>query len=167
VHGGGVETMPIVLYRVDERLIHGQVVVGWGTRLHTERIVVVDDALSGSSWEQELYSLGLPATLAAEFLTVAEARARLAELRTNGERTVVLTRDIETMLELARGGLLANEPVNIGGIHFQPGRTQVLPYVYLSDDERAELRHLAEEGVAVSAQDLPGARAVELTELLG
>ena len=52
--------MAIVLFRVDERLIHGQVVVGWGTRLHPNRIVVVDDDLAVSPWEQDLYTLGLP-----------------------------------------------------------------------------------------------------------
>ena len=44
--------MAVLLYRVDERLIHGQGVVGWGTRLHPNRIVVVDDELALSEWEQ-------------------------------------------------------------------------------------------------------------------
>jgi mannose/fructose/N-acetylgalactosamine-specific phosphotransferase system component IIB len=52
--------MPIVLCRVDERLIHGQVVVGWGTNLHVRRIVVADDELADSAWEQELYRAGVP-----------------------------------------------------------------------------------------------------------
>jgi PTS system mannose-specific IIB component/fructoselysine and glucoselysine-specific PTS system IIB component len=52
--------MSIVLFRVDERLIHGQVVVGWGERLHIQQIVVVDDQLRESPWEQELYCLGVP-----------------------------------------------------------------------------------------------------------
>jgi PTS system mannose-specific IIB component/fructoselysine and glucoselysine-specific PTS system IIB component len=59
--------MPIVLHRIDERLIHGQVVVGWGSQLHPDRIVVVDDDLSASTWEQELYVLGLPPEITAEF----------------------------------------------------------------------------------------------------
>ena len=47
--------MPIVLFRVDERLIHGQVVVGWGSKLRPDRFLVVDAALATSEWEQELY----------------------------------------------------------------------------------------------------------------
>ena len=46
--------VPIVLFRVDERLIHGQVVIGWGHELRPERYVVVDDDLAESPWEQEL-----------------------------------------------------------------------------------------------------------------
>ena len=52
-------TMAIVLYRVDERLIHGQVVLGWGRELRPGRYVVVDDALAESEWEQELYRLSV------------------------------------------------------------------------------------------------------------
>jgi mannose/fructose/N-acetylgalactosamine-specific phosphotransferase system component IIB len=64
--------MPIVLHRVDERLIHGQVVVGWGAQLHAARIVVVDDDIAASEWEQDLYCLGLPPEIAPEFVSVVE-----------------------------------------------------------------------------------------------
>jgi mannose/fructose/N-acetylgalactosamine-specific phosphotransferase system component IIB len=67
--------MPVVLYRVDERLIHGQVVVGWGARLSPDRIVVVDDDIAASDWEQELYMLGLPPQIEGRFEDVATARA--------------------------------------------------------------------------------------------
>ena len=60
--------MPITLLRVDERLIHGQVVVGWGERYHVDRIVVVDDELRRSEWEQELYCLGVPPNVDAAFV---------------------------------------------------------------------------------------------------
>ena len=81
--------MSIALYRVDERLIHGQVVVAWGNLLHPERIVVVDDALADSTWEQELYTLGLPADRDARSAGASRtgrrsrgARARFAPRRT-------------------------------------------------------------------------------------
>jgi mannose/fructose/N-acetylgalactosamine-specific phosphotransferase system component IIB len=159
--------MPIVLYRVDERLIHGQVVVGWGSRLHPDRFVVVDDELADSQWEQELYALGLPASMDALFVGVAEARARLEAWRGDPLRTVVLTRDVATMRRLAETGTLRDEEVNIGGIHYAAGRSQVLPYVFLSGEERAALRALSEAGARVSARDVPTARAAGLRVLLG
>lgn len=159
--------MPVVLYRVDERLIHGQVVIGWGMALRPNRIVVVDDELADTVWEQELYALGLPPELETSFHDVAEARTHLGAWRSGSARVVVLTRDLRTMRRLAEGGTLAGAEVNIGGIHHAPGRAPVLPYVYLSDDERNEIRRLAEEGVEVSARDLPDARRVTLTHLLG
>ena len=159
--------MPIVLLRVDERLIHGQVVVGWGNALHPGRIAVVDDELAGSSWEQELYALGLPEEVTAEFHTVDAARALLDTWRSNGARTVVLTRTVATMQRLAAGGTLRGEEVNIGGLHHAPGRVEVLPYVFLSDEERQAMRALADVGVEVSACDVPGARRIDMQHLLG
>jgi PTS system mannose-specific IIB component/fructoselysine and glucoselysine-specific PTS system IIB component len=158
--------MPIVLYRVDERLIHGQVVVGWGGKLHPERIVVVDDALAASSWEQDLYSLGLPDNVTATFATVAEARDHLAEWRRSAARMVLLTRDLDSMRRLADGGTLTGEEINIGGIHYAPGRQAVLPYIYLSEGERGEMAELAAQGAIVSARDLPGGRRVSVDQLL-
>jgi mannose/fructose/N-acetylgalactosamine-specific phosphotransferase system component IIB len=156
----------VVLYRVDERLIHGQVVVAWGARLRPDRIVVVDDELADSAWEQELYAVGVPADVEAEFVGVDSAIARLPAWQSNQERVLLLTRDIATLARTARSGLLRDEEVNIGGIHHAPGRTRVLRYVFLSDAEREELKHLADRGVRITARDLPGARPVGLDELV-
>jgi PTS system mannose-specific IIB component/fructoselysine and glucoselysine-specific PTS system IIB component len=158
--------MSIVLFRVDERLIHGQVVVGWGTQLRPDRIVVVDDALARSDWEQELYTLGLPDELTSDFETVAQAREHLPDWRAAAARIFVLTRDVASMRRLAQGGCLRGDEVNIGGLHHADGRRAVLPYVFLSDDEVHELAALSEEGAIVSARDLPNARRVELQQLL-
>jgi len=159
--------MSIVLFRVDERLIHGQVVVGWGTVLRPDRIVVVDDALADSEWEQELFTMGLFGELAASFETIEEARAHLAGWRAAKERIIVLTRDVASMRKLADGGLLRGEQINIGGIHHAAGRRQILPYVYLSDEETRQMSALSEEGAVISARDLPAARKVDLNEMLG
>jgi len=142
--------MPILLFRVDERLIHGQVVVGWGSRLDPDRYVVVDDALADSEWEQELHGLGVPEGAEARFVDVAGARASLDRWRASERRVMLLTRDLETMLELARGGLLAGEAVNLGGIHHATGREKVLE----------------EEDVTVTARDLPGSTPVGTRRLL-
>jgi len=159
--------MPIVLLRVDERLIHGQVVVGWGGPLHADRIVVVDDEIAASPWEQELYCLGVPPEMEACFVAVDEARAQLSDWRGGGRRVIVLVRDVGTALRLAEGGLLQGEEVNLGGIHHAEGRERVLPYLHLSDGDRGTLRRIAAAGVTVSARDLPAGRRVPLEELLG
>ena len=158
--------MSIVLFRVDERLIHGQVIVGWGGVLHPDRIVVVDDDLAASAWEQELYAMGLPEELTTSFESVVDARGHLPGWRSGAQRVLVLTRDVATMRRLAGDGAMRGEEVNIGGIHYAPGRAQVLPYVYLSATEIGAMGELEGEGVRVSARDLPGERRVELKDML-
>jgi PTS system mannose-specific IIB component/fructoselysine and glucoselysine-specific PTS system IIB component len=157
----------IVLYRVDERLIHGQVVVGWGSRLDPARYVVVDDALAGSAWEQELFLLAVEDEAEVRFCTVAEGRAALPAWQADPARTLLLTRDVPTMAALAAGGGLRGTEVNLGGIHHAPGRTEVRSYLYLDDEDREALRRLDREGVAVSGRDLPDTVPVELDALLG
>lgn len=158
--------MPIVLYRVDERLIHGQVVVGWGSQLRPDRYAVVDDEVASAPWEQELFVLGLPDDVEVDFLSVGEARDLLGELRSSKERTILLTRDVASMAELARGGLLEETDVNLGGIHHAAGRTRIRPYLHLGAGDRREIRSLAEAGARVTARDLPGSPRVDLDALL-
>lgn len=158
--------MPIVLHRVDERLIHGQVVLGWGSQLRPDRYLVVDDELAGSEWEQELYRLGAAGADVA-FTDVQGARAALPEWRDDERRSILLVRDVATLGRLARGGLLRGLSVNLGGVHHGPGRREILTYLHLSDDDRGTLASLVEEGVDISAQDLPDAPRVSSKSLLG
>lgn len=157
--------MSVLLFRVDERLIHGQVVLGWGTLLRPTRYVVVDDELAASDWEQELYRLGAGDTDVL-FASVAEAREHVAEWRDDAQRSIVLTRNVGTMLRLARDGALSGEKVNLGGMHHGPERVEVLSYLHLTATDRKDLSALAEEGVDVSARDLPDAHKVPLSALL-
>lgn len=157
--------MPLVLLRVDERLIHGQVVVGWGERLRPQRIVVADDALAASTWEQDLYGLGLSSGTVAEFLPIVDARSRLQQWRTGAERVILLLRNVDALRRLAEGGALADAEVNLGGVHHAPGRKQMLPYLFLSAEEEAMLQAVARTGARISANDLPGSRPVPLDDL--
>ncbi|MEN8375475.1 MAG: PTS sugar transporter subunit IIB [Gemmatimonadota bacterium] len=158
--------MPIVLYRVDERLIHGQVVLGWGSELEPTRYLVVDDDVAEATWEQELYELGLPNGISAEFHTIEEARGLLAGWREEEARSVLLTRLPAGMRALGEGELLRDVEVNVGGIHHAEGREMVLPYVFLGTRERADLRALVAGGAEVSAQDVPAARPISVERLL-
>ncbi len=158
--------MSVVLYRIDERLIHGQVVMGWGPQLAVEYYVVVDDELATSEWEQDLYRLGLPDTASADFLTVGDARERLVDLDADSRPTVVLTRTIAAMGSLAKDDALRGREVNLGGLHHAAGRTERIPYVFLGQAEEEGLQALVDEGVEVSARDLPGSRPVDLNALL-
>jgi D-glucosaminate PTS system EIIB component len=152
------------LYRIDDRLIHGQVVVGWGQPLDIDFIVLVDDTVATSDWEQELYRMGVPPEMDVYFHTAADAVGEIARYRGDSRRGLLLTGDIATMRRLADEAGVSN--VNVGGIHSRTGRTQRLRYVFLAPDEEQSLRDLAAKGVAVTAQDVPGARAVSLGDLL-
>ena len=159
--------MPIALYRIDDRLIHGQVVVGWGQPLELRFIVLVDDEVAQSEWEQELYRMGVPPEMAVYFLSVDGAAAALPALQEQVGAGILLVGDIDTMKRLIDASDGTIRAVNIGGVHHSPGRVARLRYVFLSPAEEAALRGIEELGVAVMAQDVPSASPVPLAELLG
>lgn len=159
--------MSIQLFRIDERLIHGQVVMGWGRQLRPARYLIVDDDLAVSEWEQELYRLTVEGTAEVVFATVREARHLLEGWLEDTVRSVVLTRDPQHMARLAGGGLLEGREVNVGGLHHRAGRTAVRSYIHLDEEERDALRTLDREGARVTGQDLPETHRVSLDVLLG
>lgn len=157
--------MTLELFRIDDRLIHGQVVVGWGQPCTLGFIVLVDDDVAASEWEQELYRMGVPPEMDLHFESVASAAARLEAFRQDPRPGMLLTGDIATMQRLvaAAPGIRA---VMVGGIHHKPGRVARLRYVFLTADEELRLRELAGSGVTVTAQDVPQAAALPLEDLL-
>ncbi len=157
--------MSISLYRIDDRLIHGQVVVGWGQPLNIGFIVLVDDNVSCCDWEQDLYRMGVPPEMEITFADVPTAVRDHEKYLADSRRGIVVTPDIHTMRRLVEGtGTIRH--VNVGGIHHRAGRTPRLRYVFLTVDEARELATLSEAGVKVTAQDVPNARQVSVTELL-
>src|SRR2546426_12273723 len=87
--------MSIVLYRVDDRLIHGQVIVGWGQPFHVGFIVLVDDAVRASDWEQDLYRMGVPPHIEVSFASIAEAAQRLPEWEADPRPGILLAGTID------------------------------------------------------------------------
>ena len=156
--------MTIVLNRIDDRFIHGQVVVGWGQPLDVKFIVLVDDAVADSDWEQELYRMGVPPDMEVRFHSAADAAPLLDAYRTEARPGILLTGDIATMRHLVEQGGVRD--VNVGGLHHRAGRLQHLRYVFLTPEEQDALRGLAARGAVVTAQDVPAARAIPLDELL-
>jgi PTS system mannose-specific IIB component/fructoselysine and glucoselysine-specific PTS system IIB component len=155
----------VELFRIDDRLIHGQVVVGWGQPLDLGFVVLVDDEVAESDWEQELYRMGVPPGMDVHFHSVDTASEALPALLADPRPGALLTGDIETMARLAaRTGLVTH--INLGGIHHRSGRTQRLRYVFLAPDEEQALRDLQAKGVKVTAQDVPASRPLPLDEVL-
>ena len=158
--------MSLVLYRIDDRLIHGQVVVGWGQPLDIGFIVLVDDEVARSEWEQELYRMGTPPEMDVYFHSVDDAVEALPKYAEDPRPGILLTGDVASMLRLVRQSNGQVREVNVGGIHHRADRKQRLRYVFLSPAEEKLLRELADAGATVSAQDVPATHPVELAELL-
>ena len=156
--------MSLVLYRIDDRLIHGQVVVGWGQPLDIGFIVLVDDDVAASDWEQELYRMGTPPEMDVYFHSLDDAAAALPKYQADERPGILLTGDVASMLRLVKEAGVRE--VNVGGIHHRADRKQRLRYVFLAPAEEQLLREMASLGANVTAQDVPATHPVPLEELL-
>ena len=155
--------MSWVLHRIDDRLIHGQVLVAWGARLDPARIWVVDDGVAASDWERDLFRDAAPG-IDVRIASVAEAAAaHAAEIDARGA-AFLLVRDLATARRLVEAGAKLAE-WNVGGLHYAPGKDRVNDYVYLDADDRADARALLLAGVGLVAQDVPASRPETLVAL--
>ena len=157
--------MGIHLYRIDDRLIHGQVVVGWGQPLNIRFLVLVDDLVASSDWEKDLYRMAVPPEMEIYFADVVTAIRNHAQYASDPRPGILITGDISSMQRLVKG-VKAIGSVNLGGIHHRAGRVEKLRYVFLAPEEEYQLRDLEAAGVEVTAQDVPSARARPLSEVL-
>ena len=157
--------MTIVAARIDDRLVHGQVVIGWGRPLEIGRIVLVDSEVAASQFEQDLYRMAVPAGIEVDFLPADGAGPRVCQLGESAERVLILTGTVAGMIALAREVPATIRKINLGGIHDGPARQEYLRYVYLTSGELHELLSLAAAGVDISAQDLPTTAPVPLESL--
>ena len=157
--------MPFVLSRVDDRLVHGQVVIGWGRPLGVQRILLVDDEVAANDWEQDLYRMAVPEGVTIEFAGSAAAAPLLAAWQADQRRAMLLTGSVPSLVELYAADPVALHRINLGGLHHRPGRTERLPYLYLTGEEYRSLLDLESRGADITAQDVPSAVPVGLGAL--
>jgi PTS system mannose-specific IIB component/fructoselysine and glucoselysine-specific PTS system IIB component len=152
------------LVRLDDRLVHGQVVVGWGQALALQLIVLVDDHVRESDWEQELYRMGVPSEIELKFVSVGEAIDAVPGWAGSPRKILILTGNVGSLVRLVEGAPAIRQ-VNLGGLHQQNNRRQRLRYLFLSDSEMSQLQQLSERGIEITAQDVPTAAPIPLGEI--
>jgi len=151
------------LHRIDDRLIHGQVLVAWGARLDPARIWVVDDGVAASEWERELFREAAPG-IEVRVASVAEAAAAHAGEAEAPRVAFLLVRDLDTARRLAEAGARVAE-WNVGGLHYAPGKEKVNDYVYLDERDRESAKALLAGGARLIVQDVPASRPLPLGTL--
>jgi PTS system mannose-specific IIB component len=143
--------MSLRLVRIDDRLIHGQVVAVWLRALGAQRIVIVDDATARDPFLSEVLTLAAPQGVPVEVHAVAEGAVRLIELAATPEPVMVLARSPRTILGLRQAGVPI-EVVDLGGMGSGPGRKRLHKTISASPDELRELRELEQLGTRVEVQ---------------
>ena len=156
----------VALVRVDNRLVHGQVLEAWLPALDAHGILVADDEAAGNVLARSAMALAIPPGVNFEVLRV-EAAAGL--LRPGGKgpqapRTLVLLRDVRDAVALSEAGVPVPQ-LNLGNVHFGRGRKQVSPSVFLDAGELAALEKLSRAGTQVEVRAVPSEAPLRLPDL--
>ena len=155
----------IVLIRVDNRLLHGQILEAWVPRLRIQKVVIADDLAASSPLALAAMTLCVPPELPIEVKAVRDVDWGALALDPN--RNLVLVRDLADVSRATAAGLTSRlaPNVNVGNVHFAPGRHAVTPSVFLGRPELQALRTLVGEGFAVEARAIPAEPPAGMAEI--
>ncbi len=140
------------LIRVDDRLIHGQVAVGWCGHIDPVYMIIADNKIAADRDESELYLTGVPFECEGRVLTIKEAAAFINSV--GNKPFILVVKTLQNALELFNQGCRYGH-LNIGGVHFTEGRKEIASYLYLNADDIETIKKLTGLGIDVYAQDLP------------
>lgn len=156
--------MKIVLARVDERLVHGQVIASWSRQLGISRILLVDDGLAEDSFMNEVLSMSAPAGVAIEVLSCENGYKRLQE-DDSGQNTMLLFKSVQGAYDLVKAGYPLKE-LDIGNIGSGPGRRAINKRLFMSPKEIELTKELCGMGVHVYSQMLSTDPKVDIEKIL-
>jgi PTS system mannose-specific IIB component len=140
--------------RVDNRLIHGQVVEAWLPYIGARSIVVGNDDLAQDELQQEIMGLAIPRAVDSAFLSIDQLVRDPRMTGGSREATLLL---FSTCLDVRRAVEkgLSLEILNVGNLHYANGKRQLSPCVSLGPDDEACLRYLMGKGVELDFRCVP------------
>jgi len=157
--------MALVLARIDDRLIHGQVTIGWCSTLNPDRIIIVSDEIAQNEWEKELYQSAVPFNIAVSIFTISEAAKALISKTFDNERIIFLAESPAVYVQLVKQGAYFPQ-INIGGMHYAKNKRRILPYIYVDENDIQNFQFLAEQEIELLCQDLPQGKKANLLTLI-
>lgn len=155
----------IVLTRIDDRLIHGQVMTAWVKSTLGNRIIIVDDSVASDSFMQKILKMAAPPGIKVEVYGVDDAAKVLTAEPSNNERVIILVKYPKTIESLIEKGVEIKE-LNVGGMAAGAGRKKFYRNISASDEEKEIFKKLLGKGVDIKIQIVPDDKSIELSKLL-
>jgi mannose/fructose/N-acetylgalactosamine-specific phosphotransferase system component IIB len=153
----------MLILRVDDRLIHGQVIAGWVRPLGIQSIILASDRLSRDEWSCSAYRLAIPDGIDFSCCTLNDCMGKLPT--ENKRRAMILTESISEASELVKRGLAIKE-INVGGLSYHEGTREVAPYIFLATEDIESVAFLHSQGIKVTGKQLPNSAAVDVIKKL-
>lgn len=155
--------MNITVFRIDERLIHGQIVTAWLQYADAKQIVVVDDNAAKNSLRQKLLRMATPKDIKLQVLTIADA-IKILQDDTSSDNTLLLAGLPSTALQLAN--VLTIKNINIGNQNMKKGKSKILDNFWLFDEDISAFKQLEELGFICEFRTVPSDHSQNTFELI-
>ncbi|HEX4499559.1 MAG TPA: PTS galactosamine transporter subunit IIB [Scandinavium sp.] len=145
----------ILLTRIDNRLVHGQVGVTWTSTIGANLLIVVDDEVAKDELQQKL--MGITAEtygFGIRFFSIAKTIDIISKAAPH-QKIFLICRTPDTVRKLVEGNVPLKD-VNVGNMHFSEGKKQISSKVYVDAKDLADLRFIQNKGINLFIQDVPG-----------
>ena len=156
--------MPINVARIDDRLIHGQVITTWVKNYDIEQVLVINDKVAGDKVQQSVLTMSAPPGLKVLVFGVQQFIEILKKTPIKKRTMLLFTNSIDVNA-LVEGGL-SLEKVNVGGMRMQDGRHQLSRAVSVTPEEEQAFKKLIAKNIPVEVQMVPKDPIVDLQSLL-
>jgi len=154
----------IVLTRIDDRLIHGQVVTAWSKITDANRIIIVDDEVAEEAFLVKVLKTAAPSNIKVDVFGINEA-TEVLKGESEGEKLIILAKTPSVVLSLIEAGVDI-KALNVGGMGAGVGRKKFYKNISVSQDEKDEFMKLVNLNVNVSIQIVPDAKQIDVKKLL-
>ncbi len=153
----------ILLTRIDNRLIHGQVATQWNSTIGANLILVANDEVSQNTMRQNLMKMAAPTGVATRFFSLQHT-IDIIHKASPKQKIFIVVESPEDVLALVKGGVPIKK-VNIGNMHMADGKRQVATSVAVNDEDVAAFKELQELGVELQIQRVPSTPVEDINKL--
>jgi mannose/fructose/sorbose-specific phosphotransferase system IIB component len=157
--------MSSLFIRIDDRLIHGTVVQSWVRTLHINHIVVADDRVASDDMQKTLLLIAVPPSLKVSIFGVKEAVVKLKSGDIKNDNILVLVSSPSDALGLVKNGVTI-ESINVGGLHFTPGKKQILKAVSVDEKDIDAFCQISTLGVKLEVRVIPTDNSIDIMSCL-
>jgi PTS system mannose-specific IIB component len=157
--------MPIVLVRIDDRLIHGQIVEGWLKIIKVNHIVVISDEVAKNKMQQILLGMAVPNNIKVSNFSIEDAARKIRENIFDKDRALLLLSCPQDVVRLIEQGVQISS-INVGGMHFAAGKKQVLRNLSVNEDDIAAFRAIGGRNIELEGRVLPSDERINIIEVI-
>jgi len=137
--------------RIDNRLIHGQIIETWLPYTGAKTVVVANDHLAADIMQQQIMTLAIPGNIVSMFVSV---KGLEEAVKTLDSSYLILFHNCSDARRAYEEGV-SFETINIGNVHYSPGKRQLSPSVAVSEEDETCLRFFSKNGILLDFRCVP------------